>query len=228
QPAGAGRHMVGAANPYAAEAGLAILRAGGSAVDATIAVQLVLSLVEPQSSGIGGGAFMLHYDADAEAESETAADSSAGGGPLAVRSAITAYEGRETAPAAATPDMFLGPNGRPLGFGAAGAGGLPVGVPGVIRMLELAHRDHGRLPWADLFAPAIRLAEQGFGVSPRLHALLDGFSRFARAPEFLAHYYDESGNALPVGHKLVNAEYAATLRTLAAGGADAFYMGELA
>src|SRR5690606_20082483 len=141
---------------------------------------------------------------------------------------IVAYEGRETAPAAATPDMFLTEDGRAASFAAVGAGGLPVGVPGVMRMLEMAHRAHGRLPWADLFEPAIELAREGFEISPRLHALLDGFKRFARRPEFLAHYYDSAGEALPVGHRLVNPEYAATLERLAAEGAEAMYSGPLA
>jgi gamma-glutamyltranspeptidase/glutathione hydrolase len=210
QPVRASSHMVVAANPLATEAGIEILRKGGSAVDAAIAVQLVLSLVEPQSSGIGGGAFLLHYDGDAT------------GDP------ITAYDGRETAPAAATPDMFLDEQGRPQSFPAVAWGGLAVGVPGVMRMLELAHEQHGRLPWSELFEPAITLAERGFPISTRLHALLDGFKRFARAPEFRAHYYDADGEALPVGHRLVNPEYAATLRALAEKGAEEMYTGELA
>lgn len=212
-PVQAAEQMVVAANPHASNAGLRILRAGGSAVDAAIAVQLVLSMVEPQSSGIGGGAFLLFFDAP---------DDAAGAAE------IVAYEGRETAPAAATPDMFLTEDGRAASFAAVGAGGLPVGVPGVMRMLEMAHRAHGRLPWADLFQPAIELAREGFEISPRLHALLDGFKRFARRPEFLAHYYDSSGEALPVGHRLVNPEYAATLERLAAEGAEAMYAGPLA
>src|SRR5690606_24286266 len=144
EPVVAERYMVVAANPHAARAGDAIIRAGGGAVDAAIAVQAVLSLVEPQSSGIGGGAFMPHSDAPAD---------EGGAGE------IIAYEGRETAPSTATPDMCLDENGNPLPFTQAAFGGLAVGVPGVMRMLELAHRQHGRLPWADLFAPAIELAE---------------------------------------------------------------------
>jgi gamma-glutamyltranspeptidase / glutathione hydrolase len=212
-PARAEKQLVVSANPYASEAGLRILRAGGSAVDAAIAVQLVLTLVEPQSSGIGGGAFMLVY----------AAPENGGAG------AITAYEGRETAPKAATPDMFLGPNGRPESFANVGAGGLAVGVPGALRMLELAHRDHGRLPWADLFAPAIELAENGFDVSPRLFGLLNGFKRFARAEDFRRYFYDGAGEPHPVGYRLKNPEYAATLRALAAaGGAEPMHTGALA
>ena len=204
--------MVVTANRYASEAGLKILHEGGNAVDAAITVQLVLSLVEPQSSGIGGGAFMLLYD-----------EPSGGGKP-----AIVAYEGRETAPAAATPDMFLADNGRAASFAQVGVGGLSVGVPGVLRMLELAHREHGKLPWAKLFEPAIELADQGFVVSVRLHALLDGFKRFARAEDFRRYFYDASGEPLASGTKLKNPGYAATLRVLAAKGAEPMYSGELA
>ena len=184
-PARAEQQMVVAANPHAAEAGIRILRSGGNAIDAAIAVQLVLSLVEPQSSGIGGGAFMLYLDA---------ADD---GGPAT----ITAYEGRETAPAAATPDMFLDEAGRPQSFGAVGFGGLAVGVPGALRMLELAHREHGKLPWADLFGPAIELAENGFEISPRLYFLLDRFAGFARARAFRAYFYDAGGKPHPTGYR---------------------------
>ncbi|MBN1237539.1 MAG: gamma-glutamyltransferase [Gammaproteobacteria bacterium] len=213
EPVTAETHMVVAANPHASEAGLTILRAGGSAVDAAIAVQLVLSMVEPQSSGIGGGAFMLVYDAPEDGAAEPGLD---------------AYHGRETAPAAATPDMFLDEDGRPAPFPAVGIGGISVGVPGVMRMLEAAHRDHGRLPWKELFEPAIRLAERGFEISPRLYFLLDRYARFARGEDFRAHFYDADGNALPTGHRLVNREYADTLRLLASEGADAMYTGELA
>jgi gamma-glutamyltranspeptidase/glutathione hydrolase len=213
QPVTAERQMVVAANPHAAQAGIRILREGGSAVDAAIAVQLVLGLVEPQSSGIGGGAFMLYY----------AARDADGADPQ-----LTAYEGRETAPAAATPDMFLDEDGDPLSFAQAGFGGLAVGVPGVLRMFEMAHRDHGRLPWRDLFAPAIELAEKGFEISPRLHYLLDRFKRIASAKEFEAYFYDADGEPYPVGHRLVNREYAATLRMIASEGADAMYVGPLA
>ena len=211
-PVRASKEMVVTANRYASEAGLKILHEGGNAVDAAIAVQLVLSLVEPQSSGIGGGAFMLLYD-----------EPSGGGKP-----AIVAYEGRETAPAAATPDMFLADNGRAASFAQVGIGGLAVGVPGVLRMFELAHREHGKLPWAKLFEPAIELADQGFVVSVRLHALLDGFKRFARADDFRRYFYDAAGEPLPSGTKLKNPEYAATLRLLAAKGAEPMYSGDLA
>jgi len=212
-PARATTHMVVAANPHAAEAGRRILRAGGGAVDAAIAVQLVLSLVEPQSSGIGGGAFMLYFDhADVDDRTDV----------------VTAYEGRETAPAAASPDMFLGADGEELPGFAANFGGLPVGVPGVMRMLEAAHADHGRLPWADLFGPAIELAESGFEVTPRLYFLLDRFAEFARDEAFKKLYFDANGRARPTGFKLVNPEYAETLRLLASRGAQIMYSGPLA
>jgi len=212
-PARAETQLVVSANPHASEAGRRILRAGGSAVDAAIAVQLVLTLVEPQSSGIGGGAFMLVYEAPERGDS----------------GAITAYEGRETAPAAATPDMFLTSTGRSDSFANVGVGGLAVGVPGALRMLELAHREHGRLPWADVFVPAIELAENGFEVSPRLFGLLNGFKRFARGDDFRRYFYDAAGEPRPVGYLLKNPEYAAALRTLAAAGsAEPLHSGGLA
>jgi gamma-glutamyltranspeptidase / glutathione hydrolase len=211
EPVTAHEQMVVAANPHAAEAGIRILRAGGNAVDAAIAVQLVLSLVEPQSSGVGGGAFLLYHD-----------DSGAAGEPIEV----TAYSGRETAPAAAGPDLFG--QGNTDSFLTRMYGGLPVGVPGVMRMLELAHKEHGRLPWADLFEPAIELAENGFEISPRLYFLLDRASRTARAESFRHYFFDADGNPYESGHLLVNKEFAETLRLLAAEGAEPMYTGELA
>ncbi len=201
-------HMVVAAHPLAAAAGDAVLRDGGGAVDAAIATQMVLALVEPQSSGIGGGGFLLHWRA--------------GDG------APTAYDGRETAPAAATPERFLGPDGRPLPFFDAVVGGGSVGVPGLLRMLEAAHAAHGRLPWARLLAPAIALAEDGFPMSPRLHALLAGEKHLAADPAARAYFYGPDGAPLPVGTILRNPDFAATLRLIAEGGADAFYRGPLA
>lgn len=200
--------MVAAAHPLAAEAGMNVLRDGGSAVDAAIAVQAVLTLVEPQSSGIGGGAFMLHYGA---------ADGR-----------IDAYDGRETAPASADSSLFLNEEGAPMGFFEAVVGGRSVGAPGVLRMLELAHGDHGRLPWGELFDDAIRLSRDGFEVTPRLHYLLDR-DRFLKASATAApHFYDAKGEAWPVGHVLKNPALAETLTRVAEGGADAFYDGPLA
>lgn len=200
--------FISAANPYAAEAGAAILRRGGSAADAAIATQAVLGLVEPQSSGLGGGAFMIHYDPQT--------------------GALETYNGRETAPASATPNRFLKANGEPMAFYDAVVGGLSVGVPGAVRMLELAHREHGRLPWAELFAPAIALSEQGFEVSPRLHGLLNRIPKLKQLPAAAAYFYDADGAPHPVGYKLHNQAYARTLRMIADGGADAFYSGEIA
>ena len=201
-------YMVAAANPHAARAGIEILRAGGSALDAAIAVQMVLNLVEPQSSGIGGGAFLLYWD------------------PAAKK--ISTYDGRETAPAAARPDRFLRPDGSPMGIGEAVSSGRSVGVPGVLRMLEFAHAKHGRLPWKQLFEPAIRLAEEGFAVSPRLHRLIESDPLLRRYPAARAYFYLPDGGALPIGHRLKNPELAAVLRRIAAEGSDAFYKGDIA
>jgi len=200
-------YMVSTANPLAAAAGLEILREGGSSADAAIAVQLVLNLVEPQSSGIGGGTFILHWNA--------------------ARGELKGYDGRETAPAAATPDRFL-VDGRPRKFDEAVFGGLSVGVPGTLRVLEAVHKQHGRLAWPRLLAPAIKLATDGFRVSPRLHLLLrwegaDGFAPAARR-----YFFDSTGSARPAGYLLKNPELAATLRAVADGGADAFYKGAVA
>ena len=158
-----------------------MLRAGGSAADAAIAVQLVLNLVEPQSSGLGGGAFVLHWDAAGKQ--------------------LKSYDGRETAPAAAKPDRFL-VNNRPMNFGDAIFGGASVGVPGTLRLLEALHRAHGRLPWAQLFAPAIRLAEEGFRVSPRLHWLLRWYGADSFAPRPRRYFFDQTGSARPAGYLL--------------------------
>lgn len=204
----AGRWFIAAANPYAAEAGAAILRRGGSAVDAAIATQAALGLVEPQSSGLGGGAFMIHFDP--------------------ATGLLETYDGREVAPASATPERFLNADGTPMNFYDAVAGGLSVGVPGVVRMLDLAHREHGVLAWEENFAGAIALAENGFEVSPRLNGLLDRIPRLKATPAAMAYFYDETGAAWPAGHVLKNPAYAATLRTIATEGADAFYEGAIA
>ncbi|HVP09326.1 MAG TPA: gamma-glutamyltransferase [Burkholderiales bacterium] len=204
----AAEYMVAAANPLAARAGMQILRDGGSALDAAIAVQMALNVVEPQSSGIGGGAFLLNWDAAAKA--------------------VSAYDGRETAPAAARPDRFLRPSGAPMGIGEAIASGRSVGVPGVLRMLKLAHERHGVLPWRELFQPAIRLAEDGFEVSPRLHRLIAADPLLRRNAAARAYFYLPDGRALPAGYRLKNPELAAVLRRVADEGPDAFYQGEIA
>ncbi|MFT5509608.1 MAG: gamma-glutamyltranspeptidase/glutathione hydrolase, partial [Hyphomicrobiaceae bacterium] len=202
------KYMVAAANPLAADAGLSKLRQGGTAVDAAIAVQLVLNLVEPQSSGIGGGAFLLHWDA--------------------TQKSLITYDGREAAPAAARPDRFM-ENGRRRPFRKAVKSGLSVGVPGLVRLLEVAHKKHGLLPWKTLFEPAIKLAEVGFRVSPRLNFLLDwGASPKSFSAAARAYFYDAAGKARPVGFVLRNPAFAATLRQIANKGADAFYNDEIA
>jgi len=206
--ANAAQVMVAAANPHAARAGLAMLRAGGSALDAAIAAQMVLNLVEPQSSGIGGGTFVLHWN---EAEKK-----------------ISAYDGRETAPAGAGSDRFLRPDGSPMSFQEAISSGRSVGVPGLLRALELAHAKHGRLPWRQLFEPAIRLAEEGFAVSPRLHRQIAADRLLGRNPAARAYFFLADGSALPAGHALKNPELAAVLRRVADEGPDALYRGSIA
>ena len=200
-------YMVSTANPLATQAGVEMLARGGSAVDAAIAAQLVLGLVEPQSSGVGGGGFALLRPAGQQV--------------------VHAYDGRETAPAAARADRFMR-DGKPLDFFAAVDSGLSVGTPGLVRMLADMHADHGALPWPDLFEPAIRLANEGFQVSPRLHALLAGSDGLKNSPTAVGYFYDAQLQPWPVGHLLRNPDYARTLKKLAVGGADAFYQGRLA
>jgi gamma-glutamyltranspeptidase/glutathione hydrolase len=194
------RHMVAAADPLAVAAGLEMLRAGGSAADAAIAAQLVLGLVEPQSSGLGGGAFVLHWEDKARR--------------------VRTYDGRETAPAAARPGRFLDRQGNPEEFMLAVASGRAVGVPGVPRLLERLHAEHGRLPWARLFEPAIRLAEGGFAKTRRLSRLLEREQVLREDAAARALFHG--------GTRIVNREYAATLRVLAKEGAGAFYRGPIA
>lgn len=200
------RFMVAAANPLAVEAGYQMLKAGGSAVDAAIATQMVLGLVEPQSSGIGGGAFMLYFDG----------------------AKIQAFDGRETAPANADEKLFLNADGKAMPFHEAVVGGRSVGVPGVLRMLELAHKQYGKLPWATLFEPAIKLARDGFSVSPRLAILLEAETYLKTDPVAAAYFYDAKGKPRPVGYLLKNPALAATLQKVAIDGADAFYTGKIA
>ena len=206
KPVQSRRFMVAAANPLAVDAGYRMLRAGGSAVDAAIAVQFVLGLTEPQSSGLGGGAFLLAHDG--------------------ITHKLIAYDGRETAPAAATPERFVGADGKPLEFIDAVVGGRSVGIPGAVALLEVAHRKHGKLPWATLFAPAIALAENGFAVSPRLYTTIAEEKHLQGRAK--AYFLDANEKPLPIGTILKNPAYAATLRRLANEGAAAFYAGEIA
>ena len=205
-PVHAVRHMAAAANPLATEAGQQMLRKGGSAIDAAIAMQAVLALVEPQSSGIGGGAFIMYWDGKR----------------------VQAFDGRETAPAGATADMFIGADGQPIPFPQAQVGGRSVGVPGVLRALEMAHQQHGKLPWHELFQPAIKLASEGFPVSKRLHTQIAADTFMPGSPEMARYFLTPQGQAVPVGTLLKNPELARTLQTIAARGADGFYQGAVA
>ena len=207
-PVEAGTWMISAANPLAVEAGARVLRAGGSAADAMIATQAVLGLVEPQSSGLGGGAFLVWYDA--------------------ATGTLTTLDGRETAPLDVTPQLFQTEAGAPLSFFDAVVGGRSVGTPGTPRLLEAAHEMWGKAAWPDLFDDAIALAEQGFAVSPRLADLIaaDG-DRLRRFPATEAYFYP-GGTALHAGETLRNPAYADTLRQIADGGAKAFYIGDIA
>ena len=199
-------YAIATANPLASQAGLEILQAGGSAVDATIAVQMVLALVEPQSSGLGGGAFLLHFDGKK----------------------TQAFDGRETAPAGVTPTLFLESDGKAMPFKQAVVGGRSVGTPGVLRMLALAHAKNGKLPWARLFAPAIALAKNGFAVSPRMATLLKAETALKNDPFAARYFYDTNGQAWPAGHPLRNPELAVVLQAIANKGSDVLMAGEVA
>ena len=205
--------MVVTANPHATEAGLEIIRAGGSAIDAAVAIEAVLSLVEPQSSGLGGGGFLVHYDAKAKE--------------------VIAYDGRETAPAGAKKDLFYAANGKRLGFLDAKHSGLSIGVPGVVAMLALAHKDYGKLSWNKLFSPAKKLSIEGFPVSPRMHHSIDRFKTlFPDTPdkgptEIYKYLFTDDGKPLPIGYILKNQKYAKTLDIIAEN-PSAFYKGALA
>ena len=218
-------YMVVSANPYASKAGCEILKKGGSAVDAAVAVQAVLGLVEPQSSGLGGGAFMLHYDAKTKK--------------------VQSYDGRETAPAAATEDYLrtisatnsAPPLPIPAGtapessgaFNALRQSGRSVGTPGAVRMLELAHKDYGSLAWKDLFQSGVQLASDGFPISGRMAAAIDGSRTLLLTdPEAAAYFLNADGTAKPLGTVIKNPAYAATLTALASTGANALYTGPIA
>jgi gamma-glutamyltranspeptidase/glutathione hydrolase len=197
---------VAAAHPLATDAGYQVLKAGGSAIDAAIAVQMVLTLVEPQSSGIGGGAFVLHHDGKK----------------------VEAYDGREVAPSAATDKLFLDAQGKPLPFMEAVLSGLSVGVPGTLSVLETAHKEHGKLPWATLMQPAIQLAEQGFKISHRLHQALLAENDLINDAVAASYFYDAQRKPHPVGYVLKNPELAAVLRDIANRGSLALKQGAVA
>ncbi|UXI01217.1 gamma-glutamyltransferase [Photobacterium sp. TY1-4] len=201
--------MIATANPYASQAGAEILKQGGNAIDAMVATQLVLGLTEPQSSGIGGGAFLVYWDAKQEN--------------------LTTFDGRETAPLAVTPRLFQDKDGKPLAFYDAVVGGRSVGTPGTVKLMWHTHQKLGKLPWRDLFHPAIKLAKNGFTVSPRLAQLIDqDRERLQRWPSTKAYFFHENGKPLQAGETLTNPAYADTLRRIAEQGASAFYNGDIA
>lgn len=208
KPAGS-TAMVSAANPHAVEAGLRVLKEGGTAIDAAVAVQAVLGLVEPQSSSLGGGAFLVYYDARTRS--------------------VTAYDGRETAPAGASATMFMGENGKPLPFVQAMLSGRATGAPGAVAMLALAQKEHGRRPWSTLFTEAERLGDDGFVVSPRLADYIAS-SRVPQnsTPDTIRYFSKPDGTRLVAGDRLVNKPYAETVRALAKDGAEALYEGPIA
>ena len=202
-------HMVAAAPPLAAEAGEKILAAGGSAIDAMVAVQTVLGLVEPQSSGLGGGAFLVYYDAATKR--------------------VTTLDGRETAPMEATPKLFLDDKGEPMQFFDAVVGGRSVGTPGTVMLMQEAHNRYGHLPWKDLFVPAETIAREGFAVSPRLASLIAAEGdRLKTFDATKSYFFDTDGAPLKAGTVLKNPAYAETLSAIAGGGASAFYSGPIA
>ncbi len=200
--------MVAAAHPLAVDAGLDVLRRGGTAVDAAIAVQMVLGVVEPQASGLGGGGFMLHYNG--------------------ATGAMTVYDGRETAPAGATPTMFLDGNGKPLGFREATVSGISVGVPGALAMLELAHKEQGKLAWNELFTPAIAIAREGFAVSPRLAAWIQRIPLLRNDPDIRTTYFNADSSPKKAGDRVSNPALAETMQLIADHGVQAFYQGAIA
>lgn len=202
--------MVAAAHPLAVEAGFEVLKAGGTAADALVAVQLALNLVEPQSSGIGGGAFLVYWDAQDKR--------------------LTTLDGREKAPASATPDYWLGEDGKPIGWWDAVVGGRSVGVPGTLKLLEDAHSRWGAQPWANLLRPAIKLAEDGFEISPRMAQSIAGAMdrRLAEFEPTRAYFFNPDGTPKAAGTRLSNPAFAETLRAIAKDGSGPFYNGTLA
>jgi len=203
------RQMVVAANPHASDSGNLILKQGGNAIDAMVTVQLILGLVEPQSSGLGGGAFLVYFDSK--------------------NAKLTTYDGRETAPLAATPDMFLDDTGQPKHFFNAVIGGLSVGTPGTVKLLHETHKKHGKLSWPDVIAPAIKLAEDGFKISPRLHKLITASAESLYKYQATRDYFlSEEGVPLFIGTTVKNQTYADTLKAISDKGADGFYKGDIA
>ncbi|WP_114787834.1 gamma-glutamyltransferase [Vibrio tetraodonis] len=201
--------MVTAANPLATQAGANILKQGGNAIDAMITTQLMLGLVEPQSSGIGGGAFLVYWDAK--------------------QKKLTTYDGRETAPLAATPQLFQDEHGQPMQFYDAVVGGRSVGTPGVVKLMWETHQKYGKLKWEQLFEPVIQVAKQGFAISPRLATLISkDAKRLSRFPATKAYFFNPDGSAKKQGSILKNPAYANTLSSIANHGADAFYKGKIA
>ena len=202
-------YMVTAANPLATQAGADVLEQGGNAIDAMVAVQLMLGLVEPQSSGIGGGAFLVYWDSE--------------------KQKLTTYDGRETAPLAVTPKLFLDENGQPLQFYDAVVGGRSVATPGTVKLLWDTHQKYGKLEWKKIIQPVISLAEQGFKVSPRLASLIEkDAERLSRFPVTKAYFFNSDGSPKNKGTLLKNPEYAQTLSAIAKQGAQAFYHGDIA
>lgn len=203
----ADQYIVTTANKHATHAGIEILQNGGNAIDASVAIQMVLNLVEPQSSGLGGGLFYLYYDMKTQK--------------------MLALDGREVVPQAADDKLFLQSDGTPKGFFEAVVGGKSVGVPGTLKALKTMHEKHGKLPWSELFVPAIRLAKNGFNVSPRLHYLLNKYDYLKNSPNARAYFYDENGNAVKEGAVLKNPAFAETLRQIAEQGIKPFYEGQI-
>ena len=205
----AAKFMVAAAHPLAVEAGYQVLRQGGSAIDAMVAVQAMLGLVEPQSSGLGGGAFVVYYDAK--------------------EGRLTSYDGRETAPLNSRPELFQDAQGQSLGFYDAVVGGRSVGTPGTVKLMATLHQRYGQQPWAQLLQPAITLANEGFEVSPRLAgAIAADAERLGRYPATKKYFFDAEGAPLAAGTRLTNSAYASTLDALAKQGGEAFYSGKIA
>lgn len=203
----ASRYMVAAANPYAVSAGYEILKKGGSAIDAMIATQLVLNLVEPQSSGIGGGALAVYFDRQS--------------------GMLSSWDGRETAPAAAKPDHFLNVSGKPVAFYDAVVGGQSVGTPSLLKLLHTMHQKYGKLPWSTLFQPAITLAKQGFRVSPRMARMVAMDQHNLRRYKTTGSYFLPAGVPVQEGDILKNPLFAETLSLIARGGIKPFYEGEI-